>query len=111
MFDQVGGNGVLLSNAVENSLVTGNEFLNCGDSAVVSVGSSNGIDGTAQTYPRGNVISANHIHEIGIFGRQTSCYFQALGQNNTVADNLCYNGPRAGTYGLDWVMCNSSMRA
>eukprot|EP01043_Picozoa_sp_COSAG02_P039450 COSAG02_NODE_3115_length_7335_cov_2.741017_6_plen_212_part_00 len=65
VFDQIGGNGVLLSNAVDNSRVTGNEFVNCGDSAVVSIGSSNGIDGTAQTYPRGNVIKNNHMHEIG----------------------------------------------
>ena len=101
VFDQVGGNGVLLSNAVNQSLVAGNEFVNCGDSAVVSVGSSDGIDGTAQTYPRGNVIKQNHMHEIGIFGKQTSCYFQALGQNNTLADNLCYNGPRAG---INWFL-------
>ena len=64
LFDQVGGNGVLLSNAVHNSRVSGNEFVNCGDSAVVSIGSSNGIDGTGQTYPRDNIISNNHFHEI-----------------------------------------------
>jgi hypothetical protein len=36
-FDQVGGNGVLLSNNVQNSSILGNEFVNTGDSAVVSV--------------------------------------------------------------------------
>ena len=38
-FDQIGGNGVLLSNNVASSNITGNEFVQCGDSAVVSVGS------------------------------------------------------------------------
>jgi hypothetical protein len=39
------------------------------------------------------------MHEIGIYGKQTSCYFQALGKANTLKDNLCYNGPRAG---INW---------
>ena len=39
------------------------------------------------------------MHEIGVYGKQTSCYFQALGQENRVEDNLCYNGPRAG---INW---------
>ena len=36
---------------------------------------------------------------IPVYGKQTSCYFQALGKNNTLKDNLCYNGPRAG---INW---------
>ena len=47
-----------------------------GDSAVVAVGSSEGILGTSPTYPEGNLIAGNHIHEFGIYGKQTSCYFQ-----------------------------------
>lgn len=99
VFDQIGGNGVLFSNDVSDSTVEGSEFVLVGDSAVVSVGRSNSIDGTAPTYPRRNRIFNNHMHEIGVYGKQTSCYFQALGQNNSFADNLCYNGPRAG---INW---------
>ena len=55
--------------------------------------------GTAPTFPKDNLIANNHMHEIGVYGKQTSCYFQALGQHNTVKDNLCYNGPRAG---INW---------
>ena len=29
--------------------------------------------------------------EIGIYGKQTSCYFQALGKDNVLKDNLCYS--------------------
>ena len=43
--------------------------LQCGDSAVVSVGSSVGIVGTGATYPHHNTISNNHMHEIGICKR------------------------------------------
>lgn len=63
-----------------------------GDSGIVAVGTSDGFDGTGTTYPANNDISNNHIHEIGVYGKQTSCYFQALGQNNRFANNLCYNG-------------------
>jgi hypothetical protein len=54
------------------------------------------MDGTNPTYPDNNTISANHIHDIGLYGKQTSCYFQAITANTTLKDNLCYNGPRAG---------------
>ena len=95
-FEQIGGNGVLLSNNVTDSTVTDCEFVQVGDSAIVSVGSSVGIVGTEATYPARNSITYNHMHEIGVYGKQTSCYFQALGQGTQFKGNLCYNGPRAG---------------
>mmetsp|Transcript_30133 Transcript_30133/g.90269 ORF Transcript_30133/g.90269 Transcript_30133/m.90269 type:complete len:980 (+) Transcript_30133:3-2942(+) len=98
-FDQIGGNGILLSNAAHDSVILRNEFVQTGDSAVVAVGSSVGIVGTGQTYPKNNIIAENHMHETGVYGKQTSCYFQALGQANRFEDNLCYNGPRAG---INW---------
>jgi len=36
------------------------------------------------------------MHEIGVFGKQTSCYIQSLAYRTTLKDNVCYNGPRAG---------------
>ena len=97
LFDQVGGNGVLIGEGVRGSVVEGNEFVHSGDSAVVSIGAADGWDGTdAARFPRGNAVRRNHIHEYGVYGKQTSCYFQALTAASTVADNVCYNGPRAG---------------
>eukprot|EP00658_Telonema_sp_P-2_P062380 TRINITY_DN51040_c0_g1_i2.p1 TRINITY_DN51040_c0_g1~~TRINITY_DN51040_c0_g1_i2.p1 ORF type:complete len:398 (-),score=92.79 TRINITY_DN51040_c0_g1_i2:286-1479(-) len=98
-FDQVGGNGVLLSNNVVNSLVEETEFVRTGDSAVVAVGNSEAIVGVERTFPRGTVIRRNHMHEIGIYGKQTSCYFQSKSSGTVFEDNLCYNGPRAG---INW---------
>ena len=96
LFDQVGGNGVLLSRHVARANVSHNEFVASGDSAVVSAGVADGIDGTAPTYPTGNTVSHNHVHDYGVYGKQTSCYFQALTANSSFVDNLCYAGPRAG---------------
>ena len=36
------------------------------------------------------------MHDIGTFGKQVSCYFQAVSGRNSILDNVCYNGPRAG---------------
>ena len=36
------------------------------------------------------------MHEIGIYGKQTSCVGLMLSANTTIVDNVCYNGPRAG---------------
>ena len=99
LFDQIGGNGVLVSNNVKHSSILFNEFVYVGDSAIVVTGSTNGILGVEETYPDGNLFANNHIHEFGVYGKQTSCYFQSRGANNIVRDNLCYNGPRAG---INW---------
>ena len=96
VFDQTGGNGLMLSEHVRNSSVAWNEFRWTGDSAIASVGRTAMIDGMRATFPAGNVISNNHIHDIGVYGKQISCYFQSLSCGNTLLDNVCYNGPRAG---------------
>lgn len=117
-FDQVGGNGVMFSNHVENSAVTDSEFKWTGDSAVAFLGSTVSIDGSAPTYPNKNLVARNHMHEVGVYGKQTSCFAQQLSSNSTILDvgvsegwrfssvlraflalsrqNVCYNGPRAG---------------
>jgi hypothetical protein len=95
-FDSVGGNGVLLSNYAKNSTISGNRISFPGESGVVSLGSSNMIDGTGDSFPSLNTISGNWIHDIGIFGKEVSCYFQSVSGRNTIKDNVCYNGPRAG---------------
>jgi len=95
-FNQTGGNGVLFSNHVTDSIIGSSEFVHIGDSAIAFVGSTHGIDGTAPTYPNNNSVSFNHIHEYGIYGKQTSCFFQAISANTSLMNNVCYNGPRAG---------------
>jgi len=35
------------------------------------------------------------MHEIGVWGKQTSCFFQGMSGRNDFVDNVCMNGPRA----------------
>ena len=120
-FNQTGGNALMLSNNVQDSAVTDNEFVHTGDSAIATLGSSDMIFGTEPTYPNRIMIARNHIREVGICtllyrrhppnrpaptelsdcalaadGKQTSCYFQAVSGRNSIINNTCYNGPRAG---------------
>ncbi len=96
-FNQVGGNGLLLGQGVSGATVSNNEFQYTGDSGIVSLGATSGWNGTDPTmYPHDNFILHNHFHEYGVYGKQSSCFFQALTATSTVSDNVCYNGPRAG---------------
>jgi len=54
------------------------------------------MNGTLPTYPSGNVIVGNHFDTVGVNMKQTSCYFKAITFNNTVSNNICHDGPRAG---------------
>lgn len=98
-FNQTGGNGVIFSNHVQSSVIADSEFVYIGDSAIIFLGSTTGVDGTGPTYPNQNTIARNHIHEVGIYGKQTSCFGQQLSANTTMVDSICYNGPRAG---INW---------
>ena len=40
--------------------------------------------------------TGNLMHDIGVYGKETSCYMQAVTALATVRNNVCYNGPRAG---------------
>ena len=68
-----------------------------GDSAVVAYGEIDAEtgDGVAGEYPSGLKVVGNHMHEIGVWGKQTSCFFQGISGNNVFENNVCYNGPRA----------------
>ena len=95
-FDAPGGNGLFLSNYVRNAIIEGNEFVYTGDSAILSIGSTELIDGTDGNQPRGTKIIGNLMHEIGVFGKQTSAYCQAMTSETQVNGNVLFNGPRAG---------------
>lgn len=95
-FNAVGGNGVFISNYNRGTIIQGNDFKYTGDSAIAAVGSSELIDGTGGNQPRGTQIIGNLAHEIGIWGKQTSFYFQSLACETELVGNVFFNGPRAG---------------
>jgi hypothetical protein len=94
-FNQTGGNAVFFSNHVAKSTIGDNHFMFIGDSAIALQGSAVLNDGSQPIYPTGNLVTQNHIHETGVFGKQTSCIYLSLVANTTVTNNVCYNGPRA----------------
>ena len=96
LFHSPGGNAVFLSNYVRNAVIERNEFVYVGDSAIAAVGTAELIDGTLGYQPRGTQIIGNLVHEIGIWGKETSAYFQSLACQTTLRDNVFFNGPRAG---------------
>lgn len=109
-FDSVGGNAVGLFNKAKRNSISGNRCSFPGDSCIVSIGSSNLVDGTADTYPSDNHIANNWMHDVGVFGKETSCYFQAVSGQNTIEDNVCYNGPRAGINFNDGFLGNNTVQ-
>ena len=96
LFFSPGGNGLFLSNYVRNAVIEGNEFVYVGDSAIAAAGSAKLIDGTLENQPRGNQIISNLVREIGIWGKETSAYFQGVSCQTTLMGNVFFNGPRAG---------------
>ena len=95
-FDSPGGNALFLSNYVRRAVIEGNEFVYTGDSAIAVVGGSDLINGTLGNQPRGTKVIGNLMHEIGIWGKQTSGYFQAVAAETELYGNVMFNGPRAG---------------
>lgn len=96
IFDSPGGNALFLSNYIRRAVIERNEFVYTGDSAIAAVGSSDLINGTSGNQPRGTKVINNLMHEIGIWGKQTSGYFQALTAETELYGNVMFNGPRAG---------------
>ena len=92
-FSRTGGNAVYLSRHTSQVSIVDNSFRYIGESGVASVGATQLADGTAPTFPTGTLVARNYFIDLGIFGKQVSCYFHALSANATVTDNVCVNIP------------------
>ena len=95
--DAPGGNGIALSNSVQNCEIHHNEVRFAGDSCIIALGSTAFMDGRADTHPRDTQIHHNHLHDWGLWGKQTSAYFGSLVRRISFDHNVLYNGPRAGS--------------
>ena len=80
------GNGVFFSGYNRGGVVTKSEFFSIGESAVLQWGYTDGspvpgmgFDATAGNQPRGTEVSYNLVHEVGIWTKQNSFYFQVGG--------------------------------
>jgi hypothetical protein len=92
----VEGNAIAILDHVYGSTIQGNECAGAGDSCVLMVGSTNLMDGTANTQPTGNAIVHNHFHHFGVWGKQTAGVFHGVSRNNNISFNVIHDCPRPG---------------
>eukprot|EP00005_Dracoamoeba_jomungandri_P000463 CAMPEP_0174252392 /NCGR_PEP_ID=MMETSP0439-20130205/1880_1 /TAXON_ID=0 /ORGANISM="Stereomyxa ramosa, Strain Chinc5" /LENGTH=754 /DNA_ID=CAMNT_0015332915 /DNA_START=107 /DNA_END=2368 /DNA_ORIENTATION=+ len=102
-FLRVDGNAVMISGYNRHATVSRSEFAWIGDTAIASWGNAVGSpvegmgwDGTNGDQPRFNQILYNFVHELGIWEKQSSMYFQAKTCQANITGNIFFNGPRAG---------------
>jgi hypothetical protein len=103
LFARIDGNALFVSGYARNASVTNNEFVGIGETAVSQWGYTDGSpvpgmgwDARGGNQPRGTVVSGNLAHEVGLYMKQNSFYFQSESFGNTISGNIAYNGPRAG---------------
>ena len=103
VFERLDGNAIVVSGYNRNTTIQYNEFVWIGDSAIVQWGYTSGTeipgmgwDGTDGNQPRFSNILYNFAHELGIWEKQSSFYFQAKSCQNLLRGNIFFNGPRAG---------------
>mmetsp|Transcript_15704 Transcript_15704/g.18909 ORF Transcript_15704/g.18909 Transcript_15704/m.18909 type:complete len:390 (+) Transcript_15704:2-1171(+) len=97
LFTKMDSHAVFLSGYNRNTSITRNEFYSLGMSGVALWGRTvNGTnDGRNGDQPRFTLFDGNFCHQIGLFQKQSSCYFQAVSAQNTITRNVCFNLPRA----------------
>ena len=94
-FVGIGGNAVLISGFNRGATVRNSTFRFVGDSAIVSLGDVDGMNGTALDVPIGSVIAFNVMAELGLYVKQSGGYYHALSGNATIVGNVIFNIPRA----------------
>ena len=110
-FTRLDGNGISINGYHRDLRIDHNDFSWIGDSAMAAWGYTGkclnqncsrslpyklGPDGRGGEYPRRTTVSRNIIREIGIWEKQSSMWFQAIGAQTRIVGNVHFNGPRAG---------------
>ena len=96
-FTQLAGNALVVSDHNDALDVMWNEFVWLGESAIVLLGSVDGIDGvSSHRSPMYTDVVGNLIHEFGASVKQTAGIVQFLSGATLIARNAIFNGPRAG---------------
>ena len=97
LLTQLASNGVAVIDYNDATSITSNEFVWLADSAIILVGTTNGIDGfSVARQPANTLIQSNLIHEIGIYIKQSSPVLISVSRSVSVIGNLMFNMPRAG---------------
>eukprot|EP01084_Bolivina_argentea_P031089 57564_1 len=94
LLTRLDGNGISVNRYARDVVITQNEIIFQGDNAVSAWGDTQNIsfpdgttmgsDGTDGNQPRGVQFTSNFVHEIGIWEKQSSMWFQAKSCNNVL---------------------------
>lgn len=118
LFQRLDGNGIFLSEYNRNATLSHNEFAWIGGTAMAAWGSTGycldsecknrlpwgiGPDARGGNQPRYTRVIGNLVREIGLIQKQSSMWFQAASALNVIANNVHFNGPRAGVNFNDWM--------
>jgi hypothetical protein len=96
LFTQLGSNGLALIDYNDATIISLNEFVWLGDSGIILVGTTNGIDGfSLASQPANTLIQSNLFHETGIYIKQSSPVLITVSRSVSVMGNLMFNMPRA----------------
>ena len=106
-FTRTDGIAISINRYNRNNTIYKNEAVWGGATFIAQWGDTEGItfpgevtemgwDGTNGNQPRFTNVSYNLVHELGIWEKQSSFYFQAKSCQNYIFGNIFYNGPRAG---------------
>ena len=97
------GHAVFLSGYNRGAVIDQNEFVGIGETAISQWGYTDGSpvpgmgwDARSGNQPRGTRVTYNLVHEVGVWAKQNSFYFQSESFMNHIEGNIAYNGPRAG---------------
>jgi hypothetical protein len=97
LLTQLGSNAIAVIDYNDATSITLNEFVWLGDSAIVLVGTTDGIDGfSVPSQPANTLIKSNIIHETGIYIKQSAPVLVAVSRSVSIIGNLIFNIPRAG---------------
>ena len=95
-FTQLGGNALVVSNYNVNATIVYCEFSWLGESAIVLVGQSDGIDGVSNVeQPTRTHIESNLAHDFSVYVKQGDAIFESLVRSSVWAANLAFNAPRS----------------
>ena len=95
-FEHLGGNALVVSDYNVNATVAYSQFQWLGESAIILVGSSHGVDGVScRDQPTNTHIEGNLMRDFSVYVKQGDAIFESVVRNSVWAGNMAYNSPRS----------------
>jgi hypothetical protein len=94
-FNRIDGNGIFLLGYNRNANISDSSFHGIGGSAVTLFGRSDGYNASNGDQPRGTSVERMWCAYVGLYEKQSSCYYQGLAPLNSLTDSVMYQSSRA----------------